>query len=106
MSLAEIKKSWDLANHADYGRLERKRVRPDAREARPCEPGRDLTARSYRRLCRGAGAPRLRDYGDPSSGPHEDIEFFQPVVRLAPHAHVVHGQDLVKRLRERRKVLG
>src|SRR5215207_5063718 len=106
LSLAEIEKSWDLADHADDGGLERKRVRPDAREARPCETCPDLAARSHCRLRRGAGAPRLRDYSDPSSGPHEAMEFFQPLVRLAPHAHVVHSQDLVKRLLERRKVLG
>ena len=39
MSLAEIEKSWDLADHADDGRLERKRIRPDACEACPCVIG-------------------------------------------------------------------
>src|SRR5262245_33750859 len=96
----------DFPNHADDGRLERQRVRPDAREARLGETGRDLAARSHCRLRRGAGAPRLGDDGDPSAGPHEALELFQPLVRLTPHAQVVHSQDLVKRLRERRKVLG
>src|SRR5918994_7628878 len=105
-SLVEVEKSWDLADHADHGRLEPKRLRPDACEARLRETGRDLTARSHRRLSRGAWAPRLGDYSDPSSGPHAVIDLLQPLVRLAPHAHVVHGQDLVKRLLERRKVLG
>src|SRR5918994_2982335 len=104
-SLVEVEKSWDLADHADHGRLEPKRLRPDACEARLRETGRDLTARSHRRLSRGAWAPRLGDYSDPSSGPHAVIDLLQPLARLAPHAHVVHGQDLVKRLLERRKVL-
>jgi hypothetical protein len=34
------------------------------------------------------------------------MERLQPCVRLALHAHVVHGQDLVERLRKCRKLLG
>jgi hypothetical protein len=34
------------------------------------------------------------------------MECLQPFVRLVPHAHVVHGQDLVERLRERRQTFG
>ena len=37
----------DPADIAADGRLERKRLRPDGREARLCEMGRDLTARSH-----------------------------------------------------------
>ena len=106
LSPLEAVKSWDLADHADDGRLEPKRLRPDAYEASLRETGRDLPARSHRRLSRGAGAARLGDYGDPPSGPHEATQLLQPLVRLAPHAHVVHSQDLVERLFERRKALG
>src|SRR5207237_9803799 len=95
-----------LSKLADNGGLELKRVRPDTHEARCCETGRNLAARGRRRLCRGAGAPRLGDDRDPSAGPHEAMERLQPFVRLVPPAHVVHGQDLVERLRQRRQMFG
>ena len=34
------------------------------------------------------------------------MERLQLFIRLAPHTHVVHGQDLVEQLRECRKMLG